>query len=61
MSEKADFYFCQNCRINFESHNCPRCGKKGIPANTPFERDLLKDSSFLDYVMKKSKAEDAEG
>lgn len=54
MSDKADFYYCQNCRINFETKNCPRCGRKGVPAKLPFERDYSNDPSYLDYVKKES-------
>ena len=60
MSEKADFYSCPICKINFETQKCPRCGRKGVQANPPFERDLLKDASYLDYIMKKDKKKDLE-
>ena len=53
MSEKASFYYCTTCKVNFETLKCPRCGRKGTLANPPFERDLSNDPSYLDYVLKK--------
>ena len=53
MDEKVYLYYCSICHINFETKKCPKCGRKGTPANPPFERDLSKDPSYLEYVMNK--------
>ncbi len=50
MSEKASFYYCTTCRINFETLKCLRCGRKGTIGKLPFERDISKDSSYFDFV-----------
>ena len=57
MDEKPDLYYCSNCQKNFKSLKCPSCNRKGVPAKVPFERDYAKDSSVLDFAMKK-KAEE---
>ncbi len=54
MKKSVDFYFCPSCKINVETQKCPCCGKKGVPVNLPFERDSSKDSSYLEYLMKRT-------
>ncbi len=53
--DKVDFYFCPYCNINFKSKKCPRCKRNGKPVKQPFERDMSKDPSYFDYVMKNNK------
>ena len=59
MREKADLYFCPKCQKNITAKKC-RCGCKGIPVHPPFERDVSKDPSYLDHVLKKRKNKDSE-
>lgn len=59
MAENLGIYYCPICHINFKGQECPRCKKMGkIVNDLPFERDLSKDSSYLDYVFKKAKKND---
>ena len=55
---KALFYYCPTCKKNYKGLRCPRCGKKGNPVEKiPLERDYSTDSTYLDYILKRTKTE----
>lgn len=60
MSKNADLFFCPKCNKNIRLQTCSTCGGKGKPVYLPFERDLSKDPSYFEHIIKKRKTIDSD-